>query len=186
VTVVSGAPVLLLTGPPGSGKSTVGPLVAGRFDHAATLEADWFFTTITGGFIKPWLPAADAQNHTLLRACASAAAALSLGGYTVVVEGVLGPWNLHVLLDELARAHADVHYVVLRPSVEVILARAAARDARTPGVSPLREAGPLRQLWEQFQDLGPYESHVIDNGAGDPDDAATLVWQGVMNGTHRL
>ena len=52
------APVLLLTGPPGSGKSTVALLVAERFDRAATLEADWFFTTIAGGFVAPWLPAA--------------------------------------------------------------------------------------------------------------------------------
>jgi shikimate kinase len=178
--------VLLLTGPPGSGKSTVGPLVAGRFDRAATLETDWFFTTIAGGFIKPWLAAADSQNQTLLRACAAAAAALSRGGYTVVVEGVLGPWYLHLLTEELSRARAEVHYVVLRPSVDVILARAATRDPRTPGVSPLRESGPLRQLWEQFQDLGPYESHVIDNGTGDPDDTATLVWECVVDGTHRL
>ncbi len=178
--------MLLLAGPPGSGKSTVGPLVAGRFDHAATLEADWFFTTIAGGFIKPWLPAADAQNQTLLRACASAAAALSQGGYAVVVEGVLGPWNLPLMTDELTRASAEVHYVVLRPAIDVVLARAATRDERTPGISPLRESGPIRQLWEQFQDLGRYESHVIDSGAGDPDDTATLVWESVVNGTHRL
>jgi predicted kinase len=183
---MSGAPVLLLTGPPGSGKSTVGPLVAERFDRAATIEADWFFTTIAGGFIMPWLPAAHAQNQTLLRACASAAAAMSLGGYTVVVEGVLGPWYLPLLTEELARSGADVHYVVLRPPVEVILARAEARDARTPGVSPLREEGPLRQLWDAFQDLGVYENHVIDNAALDPDETAALVRECVGNGTHRL
>jgi len=170
VTPPRSAPVLLLTGPPGSGKSTVSPLVARRFDRAACVEADWFFTTIAHGFVPPWLPAADAQNHTLLRAWAAAAAALATGGYTVVMEGVLGPWNLDLITDELTLSGADVHYVVLRPPV--VLARALSRHDAMPGVPALREEGPLRQLWEQFQDLGRYEGHVIDTGDLDADDTA--------------
>jgi len=178
--------VVVLTGPPGSGKSTTGPLVAERFARAACLEADWLFTTIAGGFVEPWLPAADDQNHTLLRAAAAAAGALSRGGYAVVLEGVFGPWNLPLLIDGLERSAAEVHYVVLRPSVEVVLERATSRLEKTPGIAPLREVGPLRQLWEQFQDLGALESHVIDNGALDADETAGLVWRCVTEGTHRL
>jgi len=186
VTPPRSAPVLLLTGPPGSGKSTVSPLVARRFDRAACVEADWFFTTIAHGFVPPWLPAADAQNHTLLRACAAAAAALATGGYTVVMEGVLGPWNLDLITDELTPSGADVYYVVLRPPLDVVLARALSRQDAMPGVPALREKGPLRQLWEQFQDLGRYEGHVIDTGDLDADDTAALVVSTFVAGTHRL
>ena len=83
---MSGGPVLLLTGPPGSGKSTVARLVAERFDPAACVESYWFWTTIVRGLVLPWLPEADAQNGTVLRACAAVAAELSGGGYTVVVD----------------------------------------------------------------------------------------------------
>ena len=81
------AAVLLLTGPPGSGKSTVGRLVAEHFDPAACVESDWFWTTIVRGGIAPWLAEADAQNRTVLRTCAAAAAGLAVGGYTVVMNG---------------------------------------------------------------------------------------------------
>ncbi len=83
---MSTASVLVLTGPPGSGKSTVGGLVAGRFATAAHVESDWFWTTIVGGHVPPWLAEADAQNRTILKAFA-AAGELARGGYTVVVDG---------------------------------------------------------------------------------------------------
>jgi adenylate kinase family enzyme len=84
---VSCAPILVLTGPPGAGKSTVADLVTERFDPSAHVESDWFWTTIVRGHIAPWLPEADAQNRSVLRACAAATAELALGGYTVVVDG---------------------------------------------------------------------------------------------------
>jgi broad-specificity NMP kinase len=83
---VEGAPILLLTGPPGVGKSTVAGL-ADHFERAACVESDWFWTTIVREHIAPWLPDADQQNRAVLAACAAAVADLSLGGYTVVVDG---------------------------------------------------------------------------------------------------
>ena len=78
--------ILLLTGSPGAAKATVARLVAERFDPSVCLESGWFWTTILGGHLLPWLPAADSQN-AVLRACAAAAAAeLAGGGYTVVVD----------------------------------------------------------------------------------------------------
>jgi dephospho-CoA kinase len=87
VSPVTAGPVLVVTGPPGAGKTTVARLVADRAEKAACVECDWFFTTIVRGHIAPWLGAADAQNRTVLQACAAAVAALALGGCTVVVDG---------------------------------------------------------------------------------------------------
>jgi len=64
----------------------VARLVAERFDPAACVESYWFWTTIVRGLVLPWWPEADAQNGTVLRACAAVAAELSGGGYTVVVD----------------------------------------------------------------------------------------------------
>ena len=48
------------------------------------------------GHVQPWLPEADDQNRTMLRAAASTAVALSDGGYDTGLEGVVGPWILDV------------------------------------------------------------------------------------------
>ncbi len=115
--------VLIITGPPGSGKSTTARLVAQRFDRAACLESDWFWTTIVKGFVPPWRSEADPQNRAVLRALAESAAALASSGYSVVVDGIVGPWHLGLVTEPLARHGVETHYVVLRPDLDVTLAR---------------------------------------------------------------
>jgi hypothetical protein len=183
---VDRAPILLLAGPPGAGKSTVARLVADRFDRSVCVESDWFWETIVRGLVPPWLPEADAQNRTVLRTCAAAAAQLAAGGYTVVMNGILGPWYLDLVMDGLGRGAGDVHYTILRPGIEVALDRATSRAPLVPGTAPLTDEGPIRQLWESFQDLGPLERHVVDNGALDPQQTASVVWTRFVDGTDRL
>jgi len=69
-----------------------------------------------------------------------------------------------------------VHYVILRPGLEVAIDRATSRPPLTPGSHPLTDTGTIRQMWTQFQNLGPLEGHIIDNGAQDPEETATVVW----------
>jgi adenylate kinase family enzyme len=179
------APVLLVTGPPGSGKSTVADLVADRFTRACHVESDWFWTTIVKGAVAPWLTEADEQNRAVLRACAAAAAELARGGYTVILDGIFGPWYLDLVRDALGTT-TEVHYIVLRPRLDVALERATTRHPRTPGTAPLTDEGPIRQMWEQFQNLGPLERHVIDTSDEDRWDTATVVWTRFVQGVDRL
>jgi hypothetical protein len=46
-------PIVLLTGPPGGGKSTVGRLVAETFERSVHIEADVVRESIVGGFVTP-------------------------------------------------------------------------------------------------------------------------------------
>ena len=48
-------PIVLLTGPPGGGKSTVGRLVAEAFERSVHIEADVVRESIVGGFVPPSL-----------------------------------------------------------------------------------------------------------------------------------
>ncbi len=182
--------VLIITGPPGSGKSTTARLVAERFDTAACLESDWFWTTIMKGFVPPWRPEAGAQNRAVVRALGECAAALATAGYPVVVEGIVGPWYLGLVTEPLARRGVETHYVVLRPDLEVTTARVAVRAAeeRRPGLlaSAFAAEEPVTHMWKEFSDLGEFERHVVDNALLDAEETAAVVWSRFSEGIDRL
>jgi predicted kinase len=156
--------LVILTGPPGAGKSTVARSVADRLGRSACIESDWFWTTVVHDLIPQWTPEADTQNRTVIRSFVAAATRMVGGGYTTVLDGIVGPWHLDGVRDELRAAGVSAHYIVLRPDLDTCLHRATDRagEERVPGHPPLTEHGPIRLMWERFTDLGGFEAHVID------------------------
>ena len=150
--------MLILSGPPGAGKTTIAhALTTPCSVPAVHLHSDDFYHFIKHGYIAPYLPESNAQNQVVIEAVAAAALIYAKGGYFVVVDGILGPWLL-----ERFRAAIDVplHYVVLRPDLRTTLARAQGRNS-----DGLRETDPIRGLHQQFADLGDLEGHAIDTTA---------------------
>jgi predicted kinase len=170
--------VLILSGPPGSGKSTIADLLTRGDRPAVHLHSDDFFErTIKGGFVPPWLPASQAQNETVTRALAAAAFAFAAGDYAVVLDGIVGPWFLDPYRDA-ARVHGvRLHYAVLRSDVELSVRRVMARS--TPGP---KDAAVVRALHAQFSSLGSLESHVLDSGKGSPGSVADAVRTALAQG----
>jgi adenylylsulfate kinase-like enzyme len=80
--------VLLLTGPPSSGKSTVARLLVARFERAVHLLSDEFFHFIRTGYVEPWKPESHEQNEVVMTAVANTATTFALGGYFTVVDGI--------------------------------------------------------------------------------------------------
>ncbi|WIY04077.1 AAA family ATPase [Amycolatopsis mongoliensis] len=150
--------LLILTGPPGAGKSTVAGLVAEDAPKPTVhLHTDSFYVWIRTGFVAPYLPEAARQNDVVLGVIAEAACGYARGGYDVVLDGVIGPWALEPFRDAAKRDALDLFYVVLRPSLEVTLARGTAREGRE-----LTEVEPITGMHRAFAGLGELEKHVID------------------------
>jgi len=162
--------ILLLSGAPGSGKSTIARLLTQTAERSAVhLVTDGFYTAITKGFVLPFMPEAARQNEVVLRAIVASMVAYAEGGYDVVVDGIIGPWSLQPFADA-ARRGLRLSLIVLRPDLAAALARASAREGRE-----LKSVEAIKGLYGAFADLGALGPHVIDNTADTPEESVRRV-----------
>jgi tRNA uridine 5-carbamoylmethylation protein Kti12 len=181
LTAGTDTPVLILTGPPGAGKTTAARALAERCERAAHLESDRFFRFIASGYVEPWLPESHEQNTVVMRIVASAAAAYAEARYFTIVDGIVLPgFFFEPLRDALHEAGQPVAYAVLRAPLAACAARAASREDRS-----LADPGVVESLWRSFADLGPLEKHAIDIGSEPPERAVDRVAERLRDGSLR-
>lgn len=174
--------VIILTGPPATGKTTVAALLAADAGVPTVhLATDWFYRSIRTGFVLPYLPAAERQNEVVVEAIVGTTATFACGGYDVVVDGIVGPWFLPPFRAVAEHHGLTLSYVVLRPDLDTTLARAKERVG-----DELKNVDAITGLHAAFTRLGDLESHAIDTGDLDVEQTAAEVRRVLASGKYRL
>ena len=169
--------LVLVTGPPGAGKSSVSEQLVSRRAPSALVAGDAFFAMIKHGYILPWLPQAHHQNRVVIEAAAAAAGRLTRICF-VVYDGVVGPWFLPTFVR--AAGLAELHYVVLMPPLDVCQERVRSRVDH--GFS---DRSATRDLHQQFAHAGVDTRHLVTEPEQHPADLAELIARQLGEGRFR-
>ena len=169
-------PILILSGPVGAGKTTVGrELVTLLPGKVAYIEGDAFWSFLAKG--APGGPTRE-SFRTVMASMTAAAVPLATAGARVVLDFSIPPGFLSTAQSIVALRQIPLDYVVLRPSEQVCAARAAARDeGRIPDYSR------YRNLYLSFDVM---ESHILSDDTAPALEMAQRIVLGLSDGRFRV
>ena len=167
--------ITLLSGPVGAGKTTVArALVAASSGAVAHIEGDTFWS-----FIVKEAPSGRHKDfRVIMSAMTAAAIPYALADYEVFLDFSLPPWFLGSVRAVAQVKAVPVDYVVLRPSLAVCAARAAARADGT-----IANYAPYHDLYTSFDEAARYIVADDENAASV---VAARIREGLDAGRFRL
>jgi hypothetical protein len=170
--------LIIVTGPPGAGKSTVSGLVADSFDSSVLIPADWFFSLWHRGAIDPWLPQARPQTSVAGDAAAAATGAFTRADCQVVYDGFIPPRDLPGFA--AAAGLSVLHYAVILPPVTTCVDRVTSRAGHG-----FTSVDATRDMHRDFAQAMLDARHLITDAEANPKDVARQILDKLSVGSLR-
>ncbi len=115
--------ICLITGPAGSGKSSVSKALASKFKRSAVIEVDKLRAMVIGGYVRPWPynEEVDLQLSLSAKNACDMATNLLEKGFNVFIDDLVG----RKLLEQYSNFFKDKNFkaFLLLPSLESLLDR---------------------------------------------------------------
>ena len=169
-------PIILLSGPPGAGKTTVaGELITISKGPMACIEGDKFWSF----FAKDWENAEPGKNFkTLMISTITASLAYARAGYEVILDFSVPPWFLPAAYKIINDRGLTLHYIVLRPGREICAQRTAARVE-----GAVADYSRFGELYDSFDEATLY---LISDNESSAAIVAAKIREGLDRGIFRV
>ncbi len=115
----------IITGPPGSGKSTISSYLAAQFELGIHIHCDDIYNMVKGGYLYPWDDKDNFLMGTMLESASEIQKVYSSKGFNCVIDYVL---HLEQLKSLIANINSNVSLTILLPDDETNAERDASRE----------------------------------------------------------
>ena len=123
------APIFLITGTPGSGKTSVSAALMKRYPHGIHIPVDDLREWVISGLAQPvpiWTDETSRQFRLARKSAAQVAAVYAEAGFAVVIDDVVFPMEARHQYERPLGEH-DIRKIFLQPRLDVALSRNASR-----------------------------------------------------------
>lgn len=128
--------LVIISGPPNAGKSATAEALCQRYDRMLHVEVSVLRDFLRMGRLRPWdeSPEGQRQRDLFITSATDMACRFLDAGYGVVIDDVITEDDLPAYRGALAGRAERVHFVVLLPSLDVLMAHETREPDRARAV----------------------------------------------------